>query len=668
MRRFAFALALPFLAVLLVTGSAPPTATAAESPPSGATIQQFLKIRTPGAPVILPDGSLLLSDWPDGVRQLYRVVPKTGGAGAPSYRPGEATTTRLTDFPDGLAGFTLSPDGRKVVLSHARGGNENTQLTLLDPLAEPGQGLKPLVSNPKVQASVNAWLRDGSGFIYSANDESPNDFYLYRYDFATGHATRLLGEAGSWSVQDVTNDGRRALVQKYRSASDTECYELELATGRLKDLTLRPEGGTASCSFAGYLPGERAVLMLSDLKDGMQRLYVKDLASGVVREPIPALSRFELDGAGPNDTRDYLFAIANEDGYGVLSVFTLPDFKPVPVPKTDPGVVSVASFRGPTLIWTLSNARTAGLAYATTFTRTGRSPTSQSTRQLTWTQDQGVDLASFPLPELVKYPAFDGRQIPAFMRLPPGYVPGTAIPFIVNYHGGPEGQHRPGFSATDQYLLSRGFGVLLPNVRGSTGYGRAYQMLDDYKGRWGSVRDGVDAAEWLVRSGHATAGRIAAYGGSYGGFMSVACLVEDQERVERGERPARLFGACVDIVGIVNLQTFLEKTSGYRRKLREAEYGPLTDAAFLTSISSIQRVDKIQVPVFIAHGFNAPRVPVQEAMQLATALKERGREPRLFVAPDEGHGFVKLDNRIYFNERMAQFLEETIGRGREAAK
>jgi dipeptidyl aminopeptidase/acylaminoacyl peptidase len=117
----------------------------------------------------------------------------------------------------------------------------------------------------------------------------------------------------------------------------------------------------------------------------------------------------------------------------------------------------------------------------------------------------------------------------------------------------------------------------------------------------------------------------------------------------------------------VNMKTFLEKTSGYRRKLREVEYGPLTDPEFLATISSIQRVDKIKVPVFVAHGFNDPRVPVQEAMQLATALKEKGQNPWLFIAPDEGHGFAKLDNRIYFYERMAQFLDETIGKAEGSA-
>jgi dipeptidyl aminopeptidase/acylaminoacyl peptidase len=654
--------------VLSLAWMAPPSAAAATGASFGPTIQQFLRIRTPGAPVILPDGSLLLRDWPDGVYQLYRVVPGGQGAAAPSYRPGDVTRVQLTDLPDGAAGFTVSPDGKQVIVSYARGGNENTQLALLDPLADPPKGLTPLTSNPKVQASVNLWLRDGTGVVYSANDESPNDFTLYLHDFASGRTKKLLGQPGTWSAQDVTNDGRRMLVQHPISASDQQCFELDVASGRLTDLTIRPAGGTAACAILGYMPGERAVLMQSDLKDGMQRLYLKDLKSGAVREPVPALGRYELDGGGPDDTREYLAVIGNEDGYGVLSVYTLPNFRPVPLPPIDRGVISPASFRGATLVWTLSNARTAGVASATTFTKGAKGAVSQVTRQLTWTEDQGIDLGTFPLPELVRYPAFDGRQIPAFLFVPPGYAKGAPIPFIVNYHGGPEGQHRPTFSATNQYLLARGFGILMPNVRGSTGYGRAFQMLDDYKGRWDSVRDGVDAAEWLVRSGYATPGRIAAFGGSYGGFMSVACTVEDQERVDRGARPARLFGACVDVVGIVNMKTFLEKTSGYRRKLREVEYGPLTDPDFLASISSINRVDRIQVPVFIAHGFNDPRVPVQEAMQLATALKERGRDPRLFIAPDEGHGFVKLDNRVYFNERMAQFLEETIGTGAEAAR
>ncbi len=647
------------LAAIALSVPAPaPAAPAADVP----SIAQFLKIRTPGTPVMLPDGSLLQRDWPDGIYQLYRTTPKNPGPGA-SYEAGQVVRTQLTDFPDGVSSFSLSPDGKRCVVLYGRGGNENTQLALIDPMSPGIAPLTPVLENPKAQARVNAWLRDGSGFFYSANDESPNDFYLYRYDLATGKARKILGEKGAWGVSGVTQDGSRVMLTQYFSASNTHIWELDLKSGKRTELTIAPKDGTASCDAVGYMPGDRAVIMTSDMNGGMQRLYLRDLRSGKVSEPVPSLSKFELDGAGLNDDRDMLVAFANEDGYGVPYFFTVPGFKPIQAPAMEKGVVGGSEFRGHTLVWSLSNARNAGEAYATTFTP-GAAPV---TKQLTWTENAGVDLSRFRLPVLVHYTAFDGRSIPAFLYLPEGAEKGRPAPFIVYYHGGPESQNRPRFSSTMQYFIARGYGVLMPNPRGSTGYGREFQMLDNYKNRWDSVRDGVDAAEWLVKQGYAEPGKIATFGGSYGGFMSVACIVEDQQRVDAGQRPGRLFGACVDIVGIVNMQTFLEKTSGYRRKLREVEYGPLEDREFLASVSSIHKVDKMNVPFFIAHGFNDPRVPVEEALQLAIALKDRGQSPRLFIAPDEGHGFAKLDNRIYFYERTAQFLDETIGAGAASA-
>jgi dipeptidyl aminopeptidase/acylaminoacyl peptidase len=590
-------------------------------------------------------------DWPDGVWQLYRVRPNVAG----SLVAADAPRERLTDFPDGLARFSVSPNGRHVVLMHARGGDENTQLTLID-LNDPAKHTSVL-TDTKVQADLNVWLRDGSGFLYSANATSPTDFHVYRYDLGTGRSRSLVAKEGAWRARDVTDDGKRVLVSRSVSASESHLFELDAESGQLTEITIAPKQGTAFGAVVGYLPGERSVLLSSDAEGGRSRLYVRDLGSAAVRPAFPGLHAHELDGARINDRRDLVVVTTNEDGFSVLRAYGLPGFKPLALPAIDRGVVSITSFPGSTLVYTLNNARQPGTGYALTLVRSGATPLP---RAVTAVDHQGVDLAAFPLPQLVRYKSFDGREIPALLYRPPGHVEGTRIPFVITYHGGPESQSRPTFNATNQYLLSRGFGVLLPNVRGSTGYGRAYQMLDDYKKRWDSVKDGVAAAQWLVESGHASAGKIAAMGGSYGGFMSVACVVEDQEAVERGERKERLFGACVDVVGIVNMKTFLERTSGYRRKLREAEYGPLTDAEFLNSVSSIHRADKIQVPVFIAHGFNDPRVPVEEAMQLAAALRAKGRRPRMFIAPDEGHGFQKLDNRIYYGERLAAFLEETL--------
>jgi len=628
-----------------------PPAAASALADTGPGIAKFVKIRTPGAPAIAPDGTMYVRDQPDGIFQLYRVK---GDSVRPDFKG-----DKLTSYPDGLAGFSLSEDGSKILLYHAFGGNENIQISLLNTATG---NITPLLNNPKVQYSINEWLHNDTGFVFTANDASANDFHIYRYDFTAdgkGTITKLLAKEGSWGAGDITRDGSRALVGQFRSASDSSLHELNTATGELKDLTSAPSGSTVSIGPVGYMPGEQALLFTSDAENGLKKLFLRDLASGAILKPIASLDSFELDGASISRDRTLLGVSINQDGYGVLRLFRLPGFEEVTLPAIDQGVVALTELKGNRISWSLSNARTPGLNY------TWQVPADSSAkpvpaRQLTFADTQGIDLAAFPLPELIRYKSFDGLEIPGFLFLPAGYSKGTSIPFVVNYHGGPEAQFRPGFDRTVQYLLSEGFGVFQPNVRGSSGYGREFLMSDDYKNRWASVRDGVEAAAWLVTNKYATPGKIATYGGSYGGFMSVACLVEDQLRVDAGTQKARLFGAGVNVVGIVNLKTFLEQTSGYRRKLREAEYGPLSDPEFLESISSMNKIDKINVPMMIAHGLNDPRVPVGEAMQLAIGLMKRGMTPVQFYAPDEGHGFQKLENRLLFATQMSQFLKQNI--------
>ncbi len=633
-------------------------AALAAEPPS---LERFLKIRTPANATVAPDGTLYIRDWPDGVWQLYRVTPTPANTAdaAPDYSPGKATFTKLTTYADGLSGYFLSPDAKRMVLSHAPGGNENFQLSVLDPATSK---ISPLLADPKTRHELNEWLDDSSGFIYSANAESPEDFYLYRWDFKAGKATRVLAEKGSWACDDVTPDGSRLLVGKFTSASDSQMYELDPASGKLTEITLRTGDQTAANNMVGYMPGERGVLMVADHVDGIARLYLRDLQTGSVTSPIPALDQHEIDSASFSLEKDLLAVVTNEDGYGVLHVFDVPGFKPVSIGPMERGVVNSGSFRARHLVWSLSNARTPGEAYRTAIPAAGGQLRAPLTTKLTHAEAQGIDLATFALPELVKYKSFDGMEIPAFVFFPPGYDSRKPkpIPFICLYHGGPESQHRPSFSAQNQYYLSRGFGIMMPNVRGSTGYGRSFHMLDDYKGRWASVQDGVAAAKYLVERGWAAPGKITTMGGSYGGFMSVACLVDDAESARKaGSKP--LFGAGVDVVGIVNFQTFLEKTAGYRRKLREVEYGPLTDSEFLASVSPLLRAESINVPMLIGHGANDPRVPLNEAIQLAVALMKRNVPVDQVYFPDEGHGFQKLENRLIFGKKAADFLDRTIG-------
>lgn len=609
------------LSIALATGADP-----------GPSIEQFMKIRAPNSPVLSPDGSLYVRDWPDGVNQLYRRSNATDLSGG---------LTRLTDFEDGLNSYALSPDGRHIILSAASGGSEQDDLHHLS--VSTGE-ITPLLLNQDVVYGFQVWLRDSSGFIYTANDESRSDFHVYRYDLAKGESTKLLARPGYWYASDVTRDGNRVLVGQYYSASHADVYELDTRSGELTNLNVGED--TAYNAPAGYLPGESSATVVSDSEaDGIRRLFVRNLRDGSVSKPLPQLDRYEIEEWKTNADRSLAAISYNRDGYRAKYVVSLPQFGTVDLPDVDEGVVSNVDLRGNTLVWTLSNAREPGLAYKL---RIGEQ--SGATR-LTEADDQCIDLSQFTLPQLITYTSFDGLEVPAFLFTPPGYEPGRPIPFVANYHGGPESQFRPWFSPLTQYLLANGYGIIQPNVRGSTGYGREFHMMDNYKNRWDSVRDGTAAARWLVDNGYSEPGRIAAYGGSYGGFMSVATIIEDPE----------VFGASINVVGIVNFVTFLEQTRDYRRALREAEYGPLSDPEFLKSISPIHRIDEIQVPMLIAHGLNDPRVPVGEAMQLAVGLQRRGYDPELLFFPDEGHGFAKLENRLLFAERMTKFLDQHIG-------
>lgn len=602
-----------------------------EAPTDVPSIERFMKIRAPGSPTRAPDGTLYVRDWPDGIWQLYR-----RRAGQPIDAPME----RLTEFPDGISGYALSPDGRWIIVSASAGGSEQDDLHLYDTTT--GR-LRTLYADPDIVYTFQCWIGSGSAFIFSANEASRSDFHLYRHDIASAERRKLLGETGYWVAVESTDDGARALVSRYISQSRAEAYELDTATAQLSAIDVR--AGDAYNEPLGYLPGApRAAAIVCDVQEGIRRIFVRDLESGTVTRPFTDLDRYDVEAWKADHDRSHAAITFNEDGFASIRIVSLPGFTAPRTPPIEQGVVGSVDLRNRMLTWTLSNARTPGVAFA------WRLDTRAMPQPITVAETQGIDLSQFPLPALVTYPSFDGREIPAFLYTPPGYTPGQPIPFVANFHGGPESQFRPQFSALIQYLLASGYGVIQPNVRGSTGYGREFHRLDDYRNRWDSVRDGVEAARWLVRRGYARAGGIAAYGGSYGGFMSVATVIEDPE----------IFGASINVVGIVNFVTFLEQTRDYRRALREVEYGPLSDTEFLRSISPIHRIDEIRVPMLIAHGLNDPRVPVGEAMQLAVGLQRRGLDPELLFFPDEGHGFAKLNNRLLFAERMVKFLGRTI--------
>jgi dipeptidyl aminopeptidase/acylaminoacyl peptidase len=262
----------------------------------------------------------------------------------------------------------------------------------------------------------------------------------------------------------------------------------------------------------------------------------------------------------------------------------------------------------------------------------------------------GIVAGDLPSAELVSWPTFDGRAIPAWLlRQRAAVRPG---PVIFQVHGGPEGQARPLWNPLTIALVAAGFTVIQPNVRGSSGYGRAYLSLDDVRLRMDSVRDLDAGAAWAVTQGIAAPDRIGVIGGSYGGFMTLAAIAFFPER----------WAAAVAIVAIGRWKTFLERTDPWRRPLREAEYGTLEhDADFLESISPLNRLDAIRAPLLVIHGANDPRVPVNEAEQMVGALRERKHDVAYLRYEDEGHGLAKAKNRADAWPQVVDFFSAKLG-------
>jgi dipeptidyl aminopeptidase/acylaminoacyl peptidase len=277
-------------------------------------------------------------------------------------------------------------------------------------------------------------------------------------------------------------------------------------------------------------------------------------------------------------------------------------------------------------------------------------------RQLTFAQRAGVDVAAFVRPELVNYRAHDGLELSGWLYRPRG-TPAPA-PYVLSFHGGPEGQERPTFRTDYQALLSQGIGVFAPNVRGSAGFGKRFVNLDNGELRFNGIKDIKSSVDYLVASGIADPRRIGITGGSYGGYMTMVGLTEYPE----------LFAAGVNLFGMVNFFTFFQHTQPWMAAISTIEYGdPATQKDLLEKLSPLGRLSRIRAATMVQHGANDANVPVVEAEQIVTHLKSRGVPVEYILFPDEGHGWRKIANRIRSTVEMVKFFDKHLNRSGQAS-
>jgi len=544
---------------------------------------------------------------------------------------------QLTSFEDGLSWYSLSHDSYYAIVGAAQGGDENAQLYLLD--TESGR-MKKLTHRPEVRYGSVVWTYDDKAIYFASNAENLSDFMIYKMDLPEGEI-ELVQEKEGWNGPvEISEDGRYLVTYHAVTSRDNNFYLLNLGTGEEELLT--PHEGEYLYNSISMMPDfETAYITTNNTPDGITRLGRLDVDTKEITFLEPE-QKWEVTGAFVDETGRYLGWMLNEEGYSKPFMKDLETDKMVPLPDME----GMYGFNGMTddgkILFSFNSANHAPNIWLWDLN-------TQILTQITNVSTMGIDVSEFIEPRLIKYESFDGLEIPAFLYLPADYA-GEPIPFIMDVHGGPEGQARPYFNRHYNYLMAHGFGLFAPNVRGSEGYGKEYLDMDNYKNRMKSVADASEGVRWLIDNGYTTSDMMGIKGVSYGGYMVMALITEYPD----------LFAAAWNQVGIVNFVTFLENTSSYRRAFRESEYGPLTDKEFLASVSPIHKVDRIKCPLMVVHGENDPRVPIGEARQIISELKSQGGVVDSLIFADEGHGVAKLENRLVSYRRMVDFFKEHL--------
>lgn len=585
------------------------------------------------------DGGILVSLRFGDVPQLARVMQPDG------------MRTQLTFFDEPVVQAWVSPDPavNGAIFAKDSGGDEYHQLHFLSF----SDGSTRMLTDGHSRNEGVVLAPDGHHFAYASTARNARDFDIWVGDMTDFKAHRLLlKEGGVWYPLDFSPDGSQLLVQQRFSISDARVYLLDIESGHLKRIEI---GGNASFdSYARFDRDGKNVLVVSDALGEYMGLVRIEIDSGVV-VPLFTRQQWDIENIDLSPDGRFLSVLRNVDGSSTIKVYDRHDtMKEVSSIVLDQGVINQALFNhaGTEIGFSISGPQVPSDVFS-------RTMNSGALSRWTHGETGGLIPDQLVMPKLIRYGAFDldaemmnlPRQIPAHVYTPEGDGP---FPVLIMIHGGPESQARPRFSNFIQFMVrERKVAVVVPNVRGSTGYGKAYLVMDNGMKREDSVKDIGALIGWIGTQREFDASRVAVYGGSYGGYMVLAAMTHYSEQLRAG----------VDIVGISNFVTFMENTNPYRVDLRRPEYGDERDPEmreFLHQISPLTQAEKIGKPLFVIQGANDPRVPRSEAEQILQAVRNNGQTAWYMLALDEGHGFRKKVNRDRMDEAVIQFLDEHL--------
>jgi dipeptidyl aminopeptidase/acylaminoacyl peptidase len=598
----------------------------------------------------------------DDLTAAVAAMAKVGAAFSPSISPAGdrvAFVTRLSGTPqvwtvsakggwpdqvtaldDPVDGVLWSPDGRWLALSVRPGGGENSQIYLVRP---DGRDLRRITDGGKESNWLTGWSHDGQLLTMASNRRGRDAMDAYLYDVASGQLRLAAENSGIGQFTDLSRDGKRAVLWRMKSRGDANLFLVDLERRTTEEL-LTPHDGPGNFDAAFFSPDGRTIFLSSD-KDRDRTAFARLSLDAAGRpgpiEVVRGRDDAELEGFTITEDGTTAALLWNAAGRSELEFIDLASRRVTGGRALPAEVAGELSFSRDGKLLALSASGAAGPSDVWLLERA-----SGRLSQLTRSPHPGVDVSALVRPELVRFTAHDGLPLTGWLYRARGSS--GPRPIVLSFHGGPEGQERPGFNSTYQALVGRGISVLAPNVRGSSGFGKRFVNLDNGALRSDGVKDIKATVDYVIRSGIADSSRIGIMGGSYGGYMVMAGLADYP----------RSFAAGANLFGVVNFETFFANTEPWMAAISTVEYGdPKTEAAMLRELSPIHRVDRVTAPTMVLHGANDTNVPVVEAEQVVSTLKRRGIPVEYILFPDEGHGWRKTPNRVRSTTAIVRWFE-----------
>ncbi|MBA3577545.1 MAG: S9 family peptidase [Sphingomonas sp.] len=591
-----------------------------------ASVQRYQNYREAAFQDWLPDGSMLITTRFAATNQVHRVTAP-GGA-----------RSQLTFFDEPVADAKAIPGTQRFILTRDTGGDEWFQLFATGLQSQPVQLTEPGTRNQNLVVS-----KDGRLAAWARATKGSSDYSIMVADPASPGSRRVAYQGqGAIAPTDISADKSHILLTRVLNNREQRLLLLDVASGRATELAWTRD--PARYQQARFSPSGTSVLVVTDHGSDLLRLVEIDIASGR-RTMVTPQARWEVEGFDvSNDGRLIAYSL-NEDGFSRVRLIDRSTGREVARPELPGGVLTGFDFSpdGRSLAVSLSTPTSAGDVWALDLA---------SGRLDRWTNSElgPVEPRSLSEPQLIRFQSFDGLSVPAFVYRPTGVAPGARTPVVIDIHGGPEAQTRPRWNPISQQIANElGATVILPNVRGSDGYGKRYLNLDNGPKREDSVKDIGALLDWVARQPNLDSSKVAVYGQSYGGYMSLASMIHYSDRLVGG----------VERYGISDFITFLTNTESYRRDNRRGEYGderlPEMRAVF-QRINPLANVSKIGKPMLVMQGANDPRVPKSESDQVVERIRSNGAEVWYVVFSDEGHGFQKKPNNDLRREVETLFL------------